>query len=163
MFEIKQKFCELLKAQFHNKVIGGPGSNIIVPNVPSTLRAKIKTFFDQGTEISQPSISINDVVTASLSATMDPGDGLEEFTLDVTVRVDQERQAYSFADRLEKEIRIWLNTVNQNRTLTPDGFTMIVVARQPQRSTNIPEKDGTILARHILVSLIYLRPREVFL
>lgn len=159
MHEVRTKFNTLLNDYFNGQTVGGAGAKMGT-SIPDGFRSKIKCFFDQTVAMEHPSISVVPIQSGNRSPEMiDVGSGLEQFRVDVIIRAEKERQGWAICAAIETEFRKWLNTVNRNRSLTPDGMTMIVRTGQPE-STDYVDED-LLVAYHVIVRFYYVRPQEV--
>ncbi len=157
MQEVIAKFNKELSLRFDGQSVAGAGARF-GQNMDKRHRCKIACYFDRTQEMSHPSISVIPVNIEDRSGVFDPGSGLEQLKLDVTIRVNEETQGGQMLRILEKEMRIWFRTVNQD--LTPSGYEFVVFVGQPT-SDFLPEPGGPLIACHVIVPLMYIRPQEV--
>jgi hypothetical protein len=158
MHAIRIKFSSELESYFDEATVGGAGAKMGA-DLPDDFRSKIKCYFDQTVVMEHPSISVQPIQAVSLSESIDPGSGVEQMKLDVIIRAEKERQGWSICAAIEQELRRWLNTVNANRTLKPDGMTIDVKVGQPTSTDFIDEE--FLIAYHVIVPIYYVRPQEV--
>ena len=158
MYKIRIKFNEELNSYFDGSTVGGPGAKMGT-DIPVEFRSKIKCFFDQIVVMEHPSISVKRIQAVGLSESIDPGSGVETLKLDVIIRAEKAKQGWVICEAIEKELRLWLNTVNHNRQIQPDGMTIDVTVGQPTSSDSVDE--GKLIAYHVIIPIYYVRPNEV--
>ncbi len=160
MHIIRQKFNTELNAFFDGKTVAGPGADMGI-DIPDNYRSKIHCYFDQTGVMEHPSISVKPIQTVNMSESIDPGAGVEQFKLDVIIRASIERQGWAICGAIEDHFRTWRRTVNKDRSIKPDGTTMVVTVGQPT-STDFVE-EVTLIALHVITPIYYVRPPEVFI
>ena len=158
MNEIRLKFNQLLKDFFDGETVAGAGARF-GSDIPDDFRSKVSCVFDQTEVTTHPSISVRPIQVTKLDEMMDPGAGIEQFKVDVIIRAEPERQGWAICAALEKALREWIATVNHNRTLIPDGYKIDVKLGRPTSTDFVDE--GNLIAYHVIVPIISVRPQEV--